>query len=88
MAGARQVIASQWQVADESTSRFMARFYGEMRHLPPDEALARTKQAFMQGEEGFEVRGPDGKRVEVDWSHPYYWAPFILMEGGQLAARE
>lgn len=65
-AGAEQVVASLWQVADESTADLMAVFY---RHLlqgvPADEALRRAQLAVWKGED--DLAGRD---------HPFYWASF------------
>jgi CHAT domain-containing protein len=64
-AGATSLIASLWNVSDNSTSILMTRFY---EHLVNDglnkaEAL-RTAQLSMLKDEVF--------------GHPFYWAPFVL----------
>jgi CHAT domain-containing protein/tetratricopeptide (TPR) repeat protein len=64
-AGARSVVVSLWQVDDASTPDLMAGFY---RHLDQDadktESLRLAKlEMIRQGR----------------FSHPYYWAPFILI---------
>ena len=65
-AGAEQVVASLWQVADDSTADLMAIFY---RHLlagvPTDEALRRAQLAVWKGEGDLTAR-----------EHPFYWAAF------------
>jgi CHAT domain-containing protein len=64
-AGARSVVVSLWRVADRPTADFMARFY---RRLDQDrnkaEALRQAKLEMIQA----------GGR----FSHPLFWAPFIL----------
>ena len=64
-AGAPAVLASLWQVDDESTAELMQRFYRAMLKdgLRPAEAL-RTAQLDM-------MRSPR-------WSAPFYWAGFVL----------
>jgi CHAT domain-containing protein len=64
-AGARRVVASLWQVDDESTAELMKRFYRAMRkeHRRPADAL-RTAQLELS-------RDPR-------WSAPFYWAGFVL----------
>jgi CHAT domain-containing protein len=64
-AGARSVVVSLWQVDDESTPGLMVSFY---RHLDQDrdkaESLRLAKlEMIRQGR----------------FSHPFYWAPFILI---------
>jgi CHAT domain-containing protein len=62
-AGARNVIASMWDVSDQSTAAFMQSLY---RHLSgnemPGDALRAVKLEF--------VHKANGR------NKPYYWAPF------------
>lgn len=66
--GAASTMASQWQVADESTSALMTSFYRVLtdRKAPVSraEALRRAQGALIQGKK---------------YAHPYYWAPFVLL---------
>ncbi|MEO1204218.1 MAG: CHAT domain-containing protein, partial [Pseudomonadota bacterium] len=64
-AGARQVIASLWQVQDRSTSELMRRLYSGYLSdgLDAAEALRAAK---------LEVR------ANPRWRHPYYWSGFVL----------
>ena len=62
-AGARAVVASLWDVNDESTAGFMESFY---RHL-----LASERPAAALREAQLELR--------QRFPHPYYWAPFLLV---------
>ena len=66
--GAKGVIATLWPVADESTGLLMQRFYRgqEERTLNKAEALRQAQVALIRDE---------GSR----YSHPFFWAPFILM---------
>ncbi len=64
MAGANYVITSLWKVDDKATSKFMITFY---ETLSQD---ASVQNAF------------DTAVIETrkEFSHPYYWAPFILTQ--------
>jgi CHAT domain-containing protein/Tfp pilus assembly protein PilF len=96
--GAQAVLASLWDVNDASTGRLMADFYQRWtgtRSLPKAEALRQAQLALLQGTDsrdaantgrGFhraplsgDARAPDAPA----YSHPYYWAPFILMGNWQ-----
>ena len=64
-AGVPRLMASLWQVSDESTRALMVRFYqalGEGR--APPEALAVAQRALL---------------ADPEMQHPFYWAPFILI---------
>ena len=90
--GAKGVLASLWEVADESTGQFMQLFYSlrQRQGLSKAEALRQAQLAFIEGRvaaeltEAARARGRQtdaaGKTVEAAGAnHPYYWAPFILM---------
>ena len=73
LAGADQVVASLWRVADESTAELMIAFHRERLATPTAaensssssssaRALSRAQRSLLEG----------------DFAHPYYWAPFIL----------
>lgn len=64
--GARSTLASLWTVSDQSTAEFMVQFYQEL--LKPEVTKAeavRLAQLYLLKQPLF--------------SHPYYWAPFILV---------
>ncbi len=64
-AGAKAVLATLWKIDDQATAAFMERFYGlYLDGLSLGEALRLTQRHFIGSE---------------NWSHPYYWAPFVLM---------
>jgi CHAT domain-containing protein len=88
--GAKAVIATLWEVADESTGQLMAEFY-RLRQtgsgMPKGEALRQAQLALLKGasvesaegaRRGVQVHGAREKQV-AGFSHPYYWAPFILI---------
>ncbi|MFH1843356.1 MAG: CHAT domain-containing protein, partial [bacterium] len=64
--GAAAVIASLWEVSDRSTALLMIDLYESLRQGGVDkvEALRSAQLAMRQSEK---------------YSHPYYWAPFILI---------
>ena len=77
--GTKAVIASLWQVNDESTSLLMQNFYGNLaksttqKHVTKAEALHQAQLSLLSS----------GKNPQQnDLSHPYYWAPFILIGNG------
>ena len=73
--GARAVMATLWEVQDAGTARLMRAFYaarGEQRQRSKAEALRQAQLSLLTGA----VRDESGK---LDFRHPYYWAPFILM---------
>ncbi len=94
----KSVMASLWKVNDASTSRLMQQFYknwatGKMSKV---EALQQAQLAMIQGK-GSGVKGDDRPsvgdhrgnfKIETppaitrSLSHPFYWAPFILICNG------
>ena len=62
-AGARAVVATLWDVNDESTARFMKTFYRHLLESGQTAAALRTAQLALR---------------EL-YPHPYYWAPFFLV---------
>jgi CHAT domain-containing protein/Flp pilus assembly protein TadD len=63
MAGASNVIASLWKVADESTASLMVAFYTELLNgKDKATALRDAKLSLLHSDR---------------YRHPYYWAPFI-----------
>ena len=70
--GARAVMASLWSVYDPSTSALMQNFYRTWTTgapMPKSEALRLSQAEFLHGTAGY--------------THPYYWAPFILIGNSQ-----
>ncbi|MFZ9736911.1 MAG: CHAT domain-containing protein [Prochlorotrichaceae cyanobacterium] len=87
--GARAAIASLWAVDDGGTQALMSGFYQALTRNPKmtkAEALRSSQIQFIRGEQSLpQSRIPLGNRpdpVIVDFSHPYYWAPFIVIGNG------
>ncbi|MEW6498123.1 MAG: CHAT domain-containing protein, partial [Cyanobacteriota bacterium] len=64
--GARSTLATLWTVNDKSTADFMVQFYQEL--LKPE----LTKAEAVRLAQLYLLKQPES-------SHPYYWAPFILV---------
>ena len=64
-AGSRSVVASLWEVDDRATAVLMEHFYKAMLTdgMTPAAALRSAKETV---------------RKQPAWSHPYYWAGFVL----------
>ncbi len=92
--GAKSVIATLWPVADMSTAIFMQEFYREksLNKISKSTSLAKTQRRFLRGEitaeksitnlyqRGKILSSPKTPLIKkIDWSHPFFWAPFILM---------
>ncbi|MFB8787289.1 MAG: CHAT domain-containing protein [Potamolinea sp.] len=64
--GARSTLATLWTVSDASTANFMVHFYQELLKSDVTKAEAvRLAQIHLL--------------KQLEFSHPYYWAPFILV---------
>ncbi len=68
-AGARNVVASLWQVPDRATAELMSLFYRAMERGGSPAAALREAQLAIRGRRG--------------WSEPYHWASFIVMGEGR-----
>ena len=63
-AGAKSVVATLWDVDDDSTSMLMKHFYGELKKgTPPDAALRKAQLQVRQ---------------VPRWSAPWFWGGFVL----------
>lgn len=65
-AGARQVMATLWNVNDRSTADLVKMFYTRLASGAAPEAALREAQLAM-------LRGP-----RVHWRHPRFWSAFVV----------
>jgi CHAT domain-containing protein len=98
-AGTPSVVASLWKVDDASTSRLMGNFYRNLKTLSKTEALRLAQLAMIRGVvsgDSLAKRGVGGiaklghaplaasqSDNAISTSHPYFWAPFILVGDGK-----
>jgi CHAT domain-containing protein len=95
--GAKSVIASLWEVSDDSTSLLMQEFYNNLSKssdsapVTKSEAMQQAQLSLLQkkitakdniqrGNIAVVYRG--GAKPSDNYSHPYYWSPFILIGNG------
>jgi CHAT domain-containing protein len=87
-AGAPSVVASLWKVSDDSTVVLMRAFYRNLRSMTKAEALQKAQIDLMKSSIRFHLeRGSGGitrstdyqPDMAIDCSHPFFWAPFILV---------
>jgi CHAT domain-containing protein len=65
IAGSKSVIISLWNVEDESTSILFSKFYEYLKQGDSKAKSLRKAKMYLKNETSF--------------SHPFYWAPFVLM---------
>jgi CHAT domain-containing protein len=73
--GARAVIGTLWLIQDAGSAAWMTAFYsarGEHRRMSKAAAVQSAQLKLLRGEVRSTTPG-------VDLTHPYYWAPYILM---------
>lgn len=82
-AGTKSVLVSLWSVSSNSTEVLMKAFYGYLKEgKSKAEALRLAKHDVRQGI--FELSVGRGiavteKKIKVNGSHPFFWAPFVLI---------
>ncbi len=87
-AGAPSVVASLWKVSDDSTVELMKAFHRNLASMPKAEALRQAQLDLMKRKIAFSVeRGGSGitrsagyqPGLVIECSHPFFWAPFVLV---------
>ncbi len=90
---AKAVLASLWKVNDPATSLLMSQFYKTLNTTPlsKSQALRQVQREMIKSKltlkdvadrAGVRLYEPNKKRPQ-NLSHPYYWAPFILIGNSQ-----
>ena len=98
-AGTPSVVASLWKVDDASTAHLMGSFYRNLKTKTKVESLRQAQLAMIRGKVNTNLlaqRGVGGvgklgqaparaslSQNSISTSHPYFWAPFILVGDGK-----
>jgi CHAT domain-containing protein len=98
-AGTPSVVASLWKVDDTSTAHLMSAFYKHLSTTSKAAALRQAQLEMIRGEVGSKLLaqrgvgglGKLGETAEapslthnsIPVSHPYFWAPFVLVGDGK-----
>lgn len=88
--GAESVIATLWSVSDEATPYLMSTFYRQLRAHPDWsklQALQAAQKTLLHGDDTALALGGRSHAIAGGawpanfprYSHPFYWAPFVLM---------
>jgi CHAT domain-containing protein/tetratricopeptide (TPR) repeat protein len=91
--GAKSVIASLWSVNDGSTSQLMEEFYKHLStgNVSEAEALQQAQMALIRSNASsstnrssvhYSPGQADTSSLSHSLSHPFYWAPFVLVGDG------
>jgi CHAT domain-containing protein len=81
--GASSTVATLWSVDDQSTGKLVEQFYRNLRRSIEQhdgttkvQALRQAQLALLENKLNW---GTEARPEGVDYSHPYYWAPFIML---------
>ena len=82
--GAGAVVATLWQVGDITNALLMERMYDHLINdqVTPAQALASAQRAFLPGGDILRADADPDDRYSGA-SHPFYWAPIVVMEGAE-----
>lgn len=72
-AGAQRVVASHWSVSDDSTTELIGTFFEEVTR----NADGGTRNSYVHALQLARRK----VRAKPEWSAPYHWAPFVLLQG-------
>jgi CHAT domain-containing protein len=76
-AGTKSILVTHWSVDSEAAKDLMVEMFRNMKRQPRPEALREAKLKMKAS-----VRDIDG--IKVSLSHPFFWAPFVLVGEGQF----
>lgn len=87
VAGSRSVLVTLWPIDSNATVEFMIRFYSYLTSgKSKAEALKLTQMSFVNNnrtgngyERGFRIVAKNKPPNNSSYSHPYFWAPFVLV---------
>ncbi len=77
-AGVEGLVVSMWSVDDRATATLITDFHRMVRKDP-----GRKAEALRQGKLNLLGAGRAQKRGPISYAHPFFWAPFILVEGAR-----
>lgn len=78
-AGVQTIIMSLWEIDDNATSLLMTKFYENLfKTGSPVKSLKEAQQYVKSFKGRIKIKG---EMVHVDYSHPKYWAAFIVLDG-------
>jgi CHAT domain-containing protein len=80
-AGAKSTMATLWSVSDGGTQTLMNRFYDILAANPgitKTEALRQAQLTLLNNQRD----SSSTATTAIDYSHPYYWSPFVLIGNG------
>ena len=77
--GTRSVIAGHWRISDAVTQQTMRLVYQNLKATPEISfgTALRNAQRMLRTGEGLDVGGSNG-----EFSHPFFWAPLVLIGDG------
>jgi CHAT domain-containing protein/tetratricopeptide (TPR) repeat protein len=78
-AGGESLVVTLWSVESQSAANLMGDFYAALPQKNRASALADAKRAMIAS--GGTV--PMGQGINVPLSHPFFWAPYILVGEGR-----
>jgi len=77
-AGSRSLLVTQWSVESSSAKTLVKKTFKQVKNLTIGNALASSKRAMIKF--GAPIRfSPE---ISVSTSHPFFWAPYILVGEG------
>ena len=79
LAGAQTQVMSLWQVDDDATRALMIAYYQRLaRGEGKAEAMRQVRLAMLRGGADAEALSGDTPAAPGPWSHPFYWAAFLV----------